>query len=50
MYIELNICRFAEAVSRAGGDVRQGKGGWHAAKGGDMGVDMPGQQVIQAHT
>lgn len=40
--------RFAEAVSAAGGDVRQGEGGgFHGRKGGEMGVDAPGQYVLQ---
>ena len=40
--------RFAEAVARAGGDMRQNSGGgWHSAKGGDITVDTPGQAVLE---
>eukprot|EP01024_Parvocaulis_polyphysoides_P016807 TRINITY_DN1746_c0_g1_i1.p1 TRINITY_DN1746_c0_g1~~TRINITY_DN1746_c0_g1_i1.p1 ORF type:complete len:353 (-),score=67.14 TRINITY_DN1746_c0_g1_i1:111-1169(-) len=38
---------FGDAVSSAGGDIRRDAGGWQSAKGGDMTVDMPGQNVIE---
>lgn len=39
---------FAEAVRQAGNDVRAGAGGgFNQAKGGEMTVDAPGQQVVE---
>eukprot|EP01025_Chloroclados_australasicus_P018534 TRINITY_DN1977_c0_g2_i1.p1 TRINITY_DN1977_c0_g2~~TRINITY_DN1977_c0_g2_i1.p1 ORF type:complete len:661 (+),score=86.16 TRINITY_DN1977_c0_g2_i1:110-1984(+) len=38
---------FGLAVSRAGGDIRRDGGGFHGAKGGDMTIDLPGQNVIE---
>jgi predicted ABC-class ATPase len=37
---------FADAVAKAGGDIRQSSQGWHGAKGGEMTVDRPSQQVL----
>uniref|UniRef100_A0A1D2A4R6 Isopentenyl-diphosphate delta-isomerase n=1 Tax=Auxenochlorella protothecoides TaxID=3075 RepID=A0A1D2A4R6_AUXPR len=39
--------RFGEAVAAAGGDVRAAAVGWAGAKGGEMGVDVPGQYVLE---
>lgn len=32
---------------RAGADIRTESGGWSGKKGGEMGVDKPGQHVLQ---
>ena len=37
---------FADAVSQAGGDIRQGSSSWHGAKGGEITVDRPSQEVL----
>jgi len=39
--------RFSAAASRAGADVRTQQGGWHGGKGGEIGIDGPGQHVIE---
>lgn len=33
-------------VARGGLDQRQGGGGWSSAKGGELGIDRPGQHVL----
>ena len=38
---------FAAAERASAGDVRAGSGGWHGAKGGEISVDCPGQNVIE---
>ena len=38
---------FADIVSKAGGDIRRSSSGWHGAKGGEMTIDRPAQQVLE---
>ena len=38
---------FHAVVQRGGLDQRQGGGGWSSAKGGELGIDRPGQHVLQ---
>lgn len=37
---------FADAVAKAGGDIQQSSHSWHGAKGGEMTVDRPSQQIL----
>ena len=37
---------FHRVVSTGGHDQRQGGGGWSSAKGGELGIDVPGQHVL----
>ena len=38
---------FARLVARNGADRRAGGGGWKGAKGGDLTIERPGQQVLE---